>query len=271
MPVLVDVPVVQVGLVGATSPQVVQIAVSGLTPGLEVTVTGTAAGSTWLVRGGAVTATGGQIILTDVLAPLNVPIVYTVSVDGFTIASDPIAVDYPDKYVMQSLDGRTVIPFEWVATGVPRSSALRSASYDVPRRTSPVVRWDVSGGESGTVSLRLTKSAGLVLRAHLREAGPVVVVRTDGAVRDTPPAEFWLLRSADSVLWDAVVAGEMSTDRVWSLAYDVIDDPEPSVVIAVATWDDFDAVYAESTWDDVDDEWAGGTWDEFDRTDWSTR
>lgn len=271
MPVLVDVPVVVVALVGAQSPQAVQVTVSGLTAGLPVTVTGSAAGASWVVRGGAVTSPGEQVILTDVLAPLNVPITYSVSVDGYVVASDEITVPYGDRYVLQSLDGRTVFPFVWQANGLPREVHVRSAAFDVPGRSTPVVRWDTDGGEAGQVAIRTSRAVSNALRTYLREVGPALVVRTDGSVRDLPPAEFWLLTRVSNVTWDAVVGGELSTDRVWSLGFEVIDDPEPSVVVAVSTWDDFDAVYAESTWDDFDAEWAGGTWDEFDQTDWATR
>lgn len=269
--VLVDVPVVVVTLVGASSPQVVQIAVSGLTPGQTVTVTGSAAGATWQVRGGAIVADAGQVILTDVLAPLNVPITYTATVDDITVAADPVTIPYADRYVLQSLDGRTVIPFVLVSNGLPREVAMRSQAFDVPGRSTPVVRWDTDGGDSGQVVIRTDVSGTQVLRTHLRESGPLLVMRTDGSVRDLPPAEHWLLRSATRAMWDAVEGDQMSRDRLWSLSYDVIDDPEPSVIVAVSTWDDFDEVYADSTWDDFDAEWAGGTWDEFDRTDWSTR
>lgn len=271
MPVLVDVPVVAVSLVGATDPQVVRIVVSNLTAGQVVAITGSAAGSTWQVRGGSVVATGTQVVLVDVLAPVNVPVTYTVNVDGTDYAADPVTVPYSGRYVLQSLDGRTVIPIEvWWDNGLPTSLHLRSVSYPVPGRHDSPARWDVAAGESTTAVMRLSTSATQALRTHLLTDAPMLAIRTDGAVRDVPPSQLWLLTSADRVLFGAVALGVKSTDRVWTIGYDVIDDPEPSTIVPASTWDDFDGVYAASTWDAFDTEWATSTWDDFDATDWTS-
>lgn len=272
MPVLVDVPVITVTLVGSLAPQVAQIAVTGLTVGQSLSVTGNAGGVTWTVRGGDLIATGTQVVLRDVLAPLNAPVTYTVVADGtISVTSAPITVPYDGRYVMQSLDGRMVVPFVWQDNGVPRDHRLRSEAFDIPGRASPVVRYDVAAGEQGAVRLRLSRAASDTLRRHLREGGPIVVVRTDAAVRDIAPAEFWLLVSASSVLWGALTPTGPGSDRVWELRYDVIDDPEPSVVVAVSTVTDFNAVYAALTVADFNAEWSGGTVAEFNLVDWTTR
>ncbi|NCT90258.1 hypothetical protein GXB85_04725 [Cellulomonas sp. APG4] len=263
--VLVDIPVATVSLVGANAPQVVQLAVSGLTAGQQVTVTGAAVGHTWPVRGGTVTATTGQVLLTDVLAPLNVPITYTVRVDDLTLVTDPITVPHDAQYVLQSLDGRTVIPFAWHDNDDPRETHLRSQSFSVPGRSTPVVRWDTSGGESGELVVRTTPSGTALLVEHLRDVSPLLVVRTDGTLLDLPPAEHILVHGAVRRLigFDGL--------RIWSLRFDVVDDPEPSVVVAVSTVADFNAVYAASTIADFNAEWAGSSVAEFNRTDWTTR
>lgn len=270
MPVVVDVPVVTATLVGAVSPQVVRVVVTGLTAGQSVQVVGSAVGQEWEVRGGTLTASAEQVAVVDVLAPLNVPVNYIARVEGADYTtSTPVTVAYAGRYVMQSLDGRTVLPFVWQDNGLPRVPGLRSVSYPVPGRPSSPARWDVSEGLSGQARVRMSRAASDALLALLASGGPILAVRTDGQVRDFPPAELWLLTSAGSALWGAVVNGAPSTDRVWTLGYDVIEDPEPGVIVAASTWDDFDAAQARTTWDDFDAAWAGSTWDEFDLTDWS--
>lgn len=271
--VLVDAPSIDVTLVGASTPQSVQIVLGGLTPGQVLEVTGTAVGASWPVRGGSNTIPAETMILTDATAPLNVPIVYAVRIDGQAFTSSAITVPFADgRYVLQSLDGRTTIPFTWRANGDPRELQMRSAAFEVPGRPTPVARWDVAAGEEGALRIRTSRANTEALRQHLRTVGPVMLLRTDGQLRDLEPSQYLLIRSANRVLWDAVVAGGgLSTDRVWSLAFTVLDDPEPGVILPSATWDDFDAAYAGLTWDDFDAEWSGLTWDDFDRTDWSTR
>lgn len=264
--VLVDAPSIAVALVGPVTPQSVQVAIAGLTPGQSLVVTGNAAGATWPVRGGTGSVPSEQLLLTDAAAPLNVPITYTVTLDGQPFESDSIVVPFDDGYVLQSLDGRTVIPFRWHDNADPRETHMRTRLFDVPGRSAPVVRWDVSGGEAGELLIRTEPTATETLRTHLRTKGPVLLVRTDGQLLDLDPVQYVAItRATRSVLgFDGL--------RLWSLSIEVITDPEPSTVLPSSTWDDFDAAYAALTWDDFDAEWAGLEWtDDFDRTDWSQR
>lgn len=264
--VLVDAPSIDVALVGAGSPQSVQIVIGGLTPGQSIEVTGTAAGVSWSVRGGTGSVPSETMILTDAIAPLNVTIVYTVTLDGWPFESDPITVPYAaGRYVLQSLDGRTVIPFAWHDNGDPRETNLRSIGFAVPGRPDPVARWDISAGESRELVIRTSPAATAALVEHLRRTGPVMLLRTDGTLRDFEPSTYLLISRAGRVLHGT--AG----DRVWTLRVETLDDPEPGTILPTATWDDFDDAYSALTWDDFDAEWSGLTWDDFDRTDWSTR
>jgi hypothetical protein len=74
--------------------------------------------------------------------------------------------------------------------------------------------------------------------------------------------------SGPNSLWPAVTANGPSTDRVWTIRYLLVDDPEPSVALAAFTWDDFDAAMATRTWADFDALFAPLTWDAFDTYDW---
>lgn len=273
MPVLVDVPTISVALAGTGTPQSVQIAIGGLTPGQSLVVTGSIAGGfTWTVRGGAQVITAEQVVLTDTASPINVPITYTVTIEDQAFTSDAITVPFADgDFLLQGLDGSSTVPFVWHATGDPRDMRVRSIAMDVPGRDRPVSRWDVTGGESGRLAIRTTRIATDTLLTHLRTRGPVMLLRTNGQIRDLDAVAYLMITGATRRLWDAVVGGSLSTDRVWDLAFEVIGDPEPGAILPTATWDDFDEVYAASTWDDFDSEWSGSTWLEFDREDWASR
>ncbi len=249
--VLVSVPTITVSLVGPASPQLVQVAVSGLTAGQVVAVTGSAAGSTWGVRGGDVVATGDQLILSDILAPVNVPVTYTVTVDGTPFLSDPVTVPYVQgRNVLQSIDGRTVIPFAWHDTGDEREIFLRSQAYDVAGRSDGgPVRWDVAAGEGGSMRARMSSSATQTLRTHLFTQGPLLVLRTDGGMRDFPTAQYLRLTRVSRVLFDFV---DGNPERLWDLAFTVHGDPDPTAQVRGSTADDFDRVYASSTWGELE-------------------
>ncbi|HZL05982.1 MAG TPA: hypothetical protein VFE45_11305 [Coriobacteriia bacterium] len=258
-------------LAGGGYPRAVQVSVTGLTVGVAFAVTAaTPDGFTWTVRGGngqpAATAT---VVLADISTPLNMAITYTAVQTGWASASaTTVTVPYTGQYILQSLDGHVAIPFLWQDNGLPVEFAMRTVIFDVPGRPDPPVRWDVSAGDSSELRVRMTRAASEALRTRFRTAGPLLLVRTDGNIRDFSPVQYIAVTRASSVLFGA--DDGVRTDRVWSLAYTVISDPEPSVVLAASSWDDFDAAYSALTWADFDAEWSTLTWDDFDATDWAT-
>ena len=254
---------------GATTPQILRVTVTDLTPGLEFTVTGSiASGFSWTVPGGnGQPAVGTTAILADVATPVDVTVTYAVVHGAAAATSSPVTVPYAGGYVLQSLDGRTAIPFVWQDNGDPRDIALRVSAFDVPGRAHPVTRWDVSAGETGELRVRMTHAASDTLRTYLRTRGPLLVIRTDGEVRGIDAVQIVALHSVTSALWGGITD---LTARVWVLRFTVIDAPDLSTALAASTWDDFDSVWSALTWTGFDTEWASLTWDAFDATDWST-
>lgn len=264
--VYVPVPAVQVALVGSGVPQDVQIVIPGLTAGQVYHVEGTAGAFTWTVRGGKGISDGTTLILGDTQTPLNVPITYRVTVNGVLVwASEQITVPAAGKFVLQSLDGRNTAAPSLMSNGLPRSLDIRSASFAIPGRARPVIRMDTTGDGGGNLLLDTTGSETSDLY-DLLAAGRPIVIRTDGDVRDMAPVDVVLVTDASSVLTDARI--QDGDTRRWTLTYLLIDDPDPSAILALSTWDDFDAVYAGQTWAAFDAQWAGSTWDAFDRFDW---
>lgn len=253
-------------LAGATDPQSVQLAVTGLTVGVPFTVTGaTGDGWTWTVPGGnGQSASGTSVVLADPLTPLNLALTYTVEQGGDTATSTPVTVGFDGRYAMVSADGQTVVRFAWHDTRDEREELVRVAEYDVPGRTSALTVWDVSAGDVGEMLIRTAPADATALRDALRRKAPIFVVRTDGAVADFDPVQVIALRSVTNQLW-------ATNSRLWRLTFRTITNPEPSLVLAASTWADFDAVYAALTGADFDAEWATLTGDDFDVTDWSTR
>lgn len=254
----------------AGSPAPVRIVVDGVPPGAEYAVMGsTGGGSSWAVPGGAGVGDGGQIVLVDNRAALNTPVTYSVVVGGVTYTADPVTVAHDGRAVLQSLDGLTSVDFVWLSNSLPREPQINTATFNVPGRRRPPVRYAPGGDGGGELLIRADRSNSEAIRELLYSGRPILV-RTDGTMRDWPAVELITLVAAPSSLWEAVEAGQLSTQRVWSLSFLFADDPEPSRVLSAWTWDDFDLAAAASfdTWDEFDALFAGQTWDDFDTTDW---
>lgn len=252
----------------AGSPPPVQIVISDVPNGAEYVATGnTGDGSSWPVPGGTGVGDGGQIVLVDNRSALNAPVTYSVVVQGVTYSAAPVTVSHPGKAVLQSLDGQTSVDFVWLDNALPREPQINAATFNVPGRRRPPIRFAPGGDGGGDLTIRADQSNNAEIRELLRSGKPILV-RTDGTMRDWPAVELILLASAPSRLWAG--DGGNSTQRVWSLDFLFVDDPEPSRALSAWTWDDFDeaADVSFDTWDDFDALFAGSTWDDFDTTEW---
>lgn len=258
-------------LVAAGTPEPVQLVIDGIPSGASYTVFGVVGASSWSVPGGVGVGTGGQVVLIDNRAALNAPVTYRVITGGQATDSAPVTVPYSGgRWVLQSLDGDTVVDFVWQANGLPQERVVRAATYDVPGRARPPMRTAPGGDGGGALRVRTTRAGSAGMSSLLRTGRPVVL-RTDGAARDWAAVELLLVTDASSALWDAYdpQTGEMSTDRVWSLSYLLVDDPQPSAVLSAYTWDDFDDAMSTRTWTAFDALFAGSTWDDFDTYPWT--
>lgn len=262
-------PAITAALVSSDVPQAVQVTVTGVASGVSVLIEGTTDdGSVWSVPGGERVSDGGQILLTDNRSALNTPVVYRLTAAGVTYASAPVTVVYDGgPAVIQSLNGQTTVEFVWRENDLPNEPAVYSRSFDVPGRRRPPVRIAPGGDGAGALSIRTDRQNSERLRELLR-AGSPVVIRTDGAVRDFPAVDIVLITGASNELWPVVTLSGMSTDRVWSLSYLLVDDPEPGTALSAFTWDDHDSAMASRTWDDWDALFSAMTWDQWDAYDW---
>lgn len=254
---------ISASLVGVFSPRTVQVVVTGLTVGADFEVVGNWSGGSWAVRAGDGTATGTQLVLADVAAPINTPITYTVTHNGSSATSAAITVTYARRYVLQSLSGEVSVEFDMIRDGAQRDLAVRGTSYQIPGRPSPVRVFDIAGGESGSLTADTEGERSRTLKSLLQSGAPLLL-RTDGSILDLEPVEFLAITGVSSSLIG------MSRRR-WTLDFEVIDDPEPESVVGLPDWEDFDTSYAGLTWADFNAEWTGSTWGQFDVYDWASR
>ncbi|WP_405373432.1 MULTISPECIES: hypothetical protein [unclassified Microbacterium] len=242
-------------------PAPVQVVLTNMPVGAEYVVEGTAGGFVWPVNAGTGVSTGEQVVLIDLVPPINTEVIYTLTVAGETYQSNPVIVEVLGDFILQTLDADlTVVPLTVADGGFERDYGIRQATFSIPGRARPVVRYDSLTDGTGSLSLT-TDAAQSEALIDVLESGAPVVYRQNG-IRDLPLVEV--------VLFSSIKSTSLIDDlRSWDLAYILTDNPEPGVAAVVYTWDDFDAVHEDETWAVFDSEWAGRTWDEFDRHEWT--
>jgi hypothetical protein len=254
-------------LSGASDPQAVQLGVTGLTAGVAFTVTGTTGTWSWTVPGGNGQLAGStSVVLADFLVPLAVPATYTVTQSGASATTSPVTVFMlaEGDAVLHSLDGQTTAPAMWTNSGDTREQTPRVATYMVPGRSSPVIRWDVASTDSGTLVIDSEGAASATLRSLVAVGAPLIF-RTNGPIFDVDPVQVVVVTKAPRVM-----VGIQGSLRRWSISYQVIDYPDLGSLLAASTWADFDAAWSTFVGTDFDAYFAGLTGDQFDIIDWST-
>lgn len=252
----------------AGSPPPVQIVIGDVPNGAEYVVTGnTGAGSSWPVPGGTGVGDGGQVVLVDNRSALNVPVTYSVVVQGVTYSAAPVTVAHDGNCALQSLDSQTIVPVKLHDNLDPRSLEVRAAAFSVPGRLRPPIRYATGGYGGGELQVTTTNEATAALRSLVLSGRPVLI-RTDGSTPLENAVELILPTRADYAV--GAVAEVYGDSRRWSIPFLFVDDPEPSRALSAWTWDDFDEAADVSfpTWDDFDDLFAGSTWNDFDTTEW---
>lgn len=250
-------------LVGAGTPQLVQIVVDETPDGELWALTGSAAsGYTWTVPGGEGIGDGEQLSIVDNRAPGNVPITYTFTAETVTEESDPITVPM-GEFVLQSLDGQVTLQLELLDTSLDFQFRTRKTRFDIPGRKRPVSRYTLSGDREGTFSVMVpTSDTATFMR--LFESGEPVLYRCGRQIFDFP------LVSVIDVSDPAAIGYQRAGIRVWALPYVTVDDPFMDQRLGAFAWDFFDDTNAAREWDDFDALFAATAWDQFDTVDWTT-
>jgi len=253
-------------LLSGDAPQRVLVTVSGMSVGSAYVVTAASGALAWSIPGGSGVSDGSTLRLVDDRTPLGAAVTYTAVVAGAPYTAGPVTVAWSDDAagVVQSLDGRTVVPVEIVDWSGATSSSGRAAFFAVAGRATPVARYDVTTIDAQRWSLETDDVATYQeLEALLRTGAPVVlrtIVQPSGA-----PA----VRIGQPTKWAHALISPLSPLRSWSLDVQLIDDPSPSTPLAGLTWDDFDAAMVGRTWAGFDTVMAGLTWNGFDTYDWT--
>ena len=237
--------------------------------GSRMRVTGHAGGFSWTVRAGeAVSEDGGQVVLGDALAPINIPITYQVASDGRLVASSaPVTRPWGGYSLMTDVVGGHKVDLIWQGED-ERDIPQRVALHEISGRRTPVAVMDPVMG-AGTVSLTArTDPAGTRALAALAGEARVVALfhnprpcfQHRRGTCDVPLVTVMALTSVSHKRTSRVDEAE----RAWALKGVLVGAPQPNTALAVSTWNDLDA--AARTWDQVDA--MRLDWDAFDRTIW---
>lgn len=230
-------------LTGA-DPQAMSVVVRGVTAGLDVVVVGAVGADVWTIPGGNATSTGSQLLLKDVCAAVNTPVVYRATVDGVVYESAPVTVVSAENYWLQDLRGDIAVPFTWNDNGDPRQPESGASLTKIPGRARKVGRVSIGTDGGGSWELTTTKENSRLLHALVVASEPVVM-RTNGQIRDIPAVDLGLMMSAPNRLFEG--DGGVSTRRRWSIAYELQDHPEPYTALILSTVKDVRTYYTALT------------------------
>lgn len=255
---------VTAALVGAQSPQIVQIVVDAAPAGEAWTVTGTAAGFTWDVSGGYGIGAGEQLVLTDDRTPGNVPITYTFTSESGAESAAPVTVPFTKDVVLQSGDGQVSIAVDLLAGSLAFDFETNLSTFRIPGRPRSVLRYDVVSDVMGAFNILVPVESTKTLLRIIGTGAPIIY-RLGQKIVDLDLVGAIALPSISS----PTVYTSLGL-RVWTLGYELVDDEFQGIARGAFTWDFVDAALAALDWDDVDAFFTGTTWDEIDRYDWST-
>ncbi len=233
-----------------------------------VVLVGTSGTTSWYVRGarGTQVATGGTMSFLDPLAPLNAPVVYTLTTDDGTLEAGPVFRSYDGWHLVTDLSSRRAVDF-FRLPGDARAPGLRQSVHGIAGRTTPVARHDVSLAESQAQQGITSGADTRLLRTLLGEGAPLVFLHNPDRCRivdcDASLALVALVTAAPSQQLH-----NLTSERQWDLAVQPVDDPGADTPAAVATVAQWEAYWSGSTWADFEAAMAGVMVAEFETMVW---
>ena len=226
----------------------------------EVTASYVEAGRTitYRPRGAVGMGAAEQVVIIDAAAPIRTLVTYKVT-SGATAS---ITRPSPASDVITDIRGSTHAGISRTADGGDvRTPDQRAYFSDVPGAAfSPVRLAPVAGVGSASLEAVTDVVGTWALRDLLATPRPLYLLHSCRMEDcDVPLSQLAVITAAAS---DRREAGY--PERVWSISYRPVSDPQPSQAITLSVWDDLDA--AALIWNQLDA--MGLTWDPFDLTDW---
>ena len=217
-------------------------------------------------RGGSGVGVGGQLVLVDAAAPIRTPVTYTLTRAGIVVSSAVIVRTAPSGDLITDMRGSVVATIRRTADGgFSQTLEPRIAFADVPgSRTSPARLAPIAGVGVAAFGAVTDPASTWAMRDLITANAPVFLLHDCTLpLCDVPRAELALITAVPS---DRRTAGH--PERAWTITYRPTADPEPDLVVALATWDEHDAPLTGKTWNQHDQIITGKTWDQYDLIDW---
>lgn len=233
---------ISAGLFGTTVPALVQVAVTGLTGTSSVTVWAEPPSSPRrIVRGGYdLDPSTDALVLLDPLPELGRPIIYVVEYTSggsrFQLSSAPVTVPDPGSHVLSDpFTGRAVL-VDVVADDDERKNEPRGSVLYPSGSPFGVALTDVREADSGQLNVYADASAVAELVSLLSSGQPIVSRHpNDGC--DQAAVEVLNVGAA------ARRRRSRAGDRVFSLPFQVVAQPDPRKALDVVTLADLAAWY----------------------------
>lgn len=246
----------------------VRIPASLVPNGAYAHVVGRADGFEWVPRGGAWEGDGGQRLIADAMAPVNVPIWYELTVGETVRSTERIVRPYQGESLLSDAgSGQQRVNVLWTGEDA-RELKPRVTEHEIPGRETPVfVYAPTVGAGTMSVNLRTSITQTPLMRALMATPTPVALFHNPrhcfqcaSGVCDVPLVTVLAVTGVSHSRASRVDEAE----RVWQVKGTVSSLPQPGTLLSLSTWDDYDRVGL--TWDDLD--LRSMTWDAFDATMW---
>lgn len=233
-------------LFGSSTPQLVQIVVTGLTGATAVNVWAEPpAAPARIVRGGLdVDPTSDALVLTDPMPELGRPIIYVVewTAGGVRqqLSASPVTVPDPGRHVLSDPFTGEAVLVDVVLDDDERTNAWKGSTLWPVGSTKGVAIVDGRTADSGSLTVYAPNRADTAELVELLATGTPVVSRHPNDGCDIDALE--VLSVGDVTRRRRSRMG----DRVLVLPYSLAEQPDPTLVLAVVTLADLAAYYEPS-------------------------
>lgn len=234
---------ISASLFGSSSPQLVQVVVTGLTGATQVSVWAEPPSApARIVRGGLdVDPTSDALVLTDPMPELGRPIIYVVEWTAGGVRSQlsaaPVTVADPGRHVLSDPFTGEAVLVEVVLDDDERTQALRGSTlWPVGSRVGVAII-DGRTADAGTLTAYASSRVDAAALVELLSTGRPLVSRHPNDGCDIAALEVLSIGDATRR------RRSRSGDRVFELPYQLAAQPDPTLLLSVVDLGDIAAYY----------------------------
>jgi hypothetical protein len=255
-------------LVGTILPKNVLVTVASLAAGDTVTVYRVYSGARQgTVRGAVGVVPGSALVVADVQAPFGIATTYDVEITATsgtltTLTSAGVTVTDPGRHHLSDPYTGDGVFVDLVAPVGSRSRAGQGSFVRPARRARGISLYDVRAAPAGSMTVFTRTAAESDSLDVFLASGAPIVSRKRNAANHWPASEV----IAVGATTDAAVG--RGPEARWTLEFNVVGDPDPSLPASLWTLQDIRNSYPAGTLQDIRNSYPAGTLLTLAQVDW---